>query len=178
MGMLLVAYPFVVFMGLNYLDPRTLSVLLLSVLSIRLFLSRTFIKRMPWLPLATLLGALALIASTVMNSELGILLYPVVINVAMFTVFSYSLYRKPSIIESFARISEPELDERGVKYTESVTFIWCMFFVVNGSIALYTALYSTREVWTLYNGLLSYIAMGLLMGIEYLVRCYIKKRAS
>ncbi len=175
MGMLLVAYPFVVFMGLQYLEPRWLAIFLLCIISIRLLLSKSLISKMPWLPIATGLGALLLLFSTTFNSELGILLYPVAINVAMFAAFGYSLYKKPSIIEGFARIREPDLDAQGVRYTEKVTFVWCVFFVLNGSVALYTSLYMSRDAWTFYNGFLSYVAMGLLFGIEYLIRCYVKR---
>ncbi len=175
MGMLLLAYPFVVFIGLKYVEPRWLAIFLLCIISIRLFLSKSLVSKMPWLPIATGLGALVLLFSTAFNNDLGILLYPVAINAAMLGAFGYSLYKKPSIIEGFARLREPNLDAQGVEYTEKVTFFWCIFFVLNGSIALYTALYMSKDAWTLYNGLLSYMAMGLLFGIEYLVRCYVKR---
>lgn len=173
--MLLVAYPFVVFMGLKYVEPRWLSVFLLCIISIRLFLSKSLIKRMPWLPVATALGACMLLFSIFFNSDLGVLLYPLAINIAMLCAFGYSLVKKPSIVESLARVSEPDLDARGVRYTEKVTAVWCLFFIINGSIASYTALYMSKDAWALYNGFISYIAMGVLFATEYLIRCYVKR---
>lgn len=178
MGMVLISYPFLIFVGLQHVEPRWLSVLILAVVGARLMLSKALIAKMPWLPVASLLGALTLIFSIVANNQIGVLLYPVAINIALFSVFSFSLFKKPSVIESFARISEPNLDEHGVKYTEKVTFIWCVFFVLNGAISLYTALYASPEVWMIYNGLIAYIAMGTLFILEWLVRQVVKKRSN
>ncbi len=96
-------------------------------------------------------------------------------NVAMLTVFGYSYFKPPTVIESLARLTEPNFSEAGVRYTTNVTVVWCAFFVVNGAISLYTALYSSIDIWTLYNGLLSYILMGILMGVEFLIRQKVKK---
>jgi uncharacterized membrane protein len=45
-----------------------------------------------------------------------------------------------------------------------------VFFAVNGSVALATALWASTALWTLYNGLVAYLLMGALMGGEWLVR--------
>lgn len=178
MGMLLVAYPFVVFIGLQHIEPRWLSIILLGIVFCRLQLSKNLVSKMPWLPIAALLGAVLLLFSAMMNGEIGILLYPVAVNLAMLFAFGYSLYKKPCVIETFARISEPELDEHAVKYTEKVTMVWCVFFIINGLISIYTALILSKETWVLYNGLIAYIAMGALFAIEWLVRQYIKKQKN
>ena len=95
-------------------------------------------------------------------------------NLGLLYIFGFSLYKKPSVIETLARLQEPELDDFAVKYTEKVTWVWCLFFCVNGSIALYTALCSSIAQWTLYNGLISYILIGTLMSVEWLVRWKVK----
>ena len=56
--------------------------------------------------------------------------------------------------------------------------MWCGFFVVNGAVAAATALWATPAVWALYNGLLSYVAMGVLMGGEWLVRRRVRGRIA
>ena len=48
--------------------------------------------------------------------------------------------------------------------------IWCLFFIVNGAIALVTVLSKNQALWTLYNGLISYLLMGTLLGGEWLYR--------
>jgi len=36
-----------------------------------------------------------------------------------------------------------------------VTQIWCAFFVLNGLVAAWTAVWSSREVWAVYTGFVS-----------------------
>ncbi len=80
------------------------------------------------------------------------------------------------MIERFARFHNKNLSSNAVKYTRKVTIIWCIFFVINGLIALYTAFYASLEIWTLYNGLISYVLMGSLFVIEYIVRYFVIKK--
>ena len=77
------------------------------------------------------------------------------------------------MIEVFARIKEPELSEQAIAYTRKVTMVWVCFFLINGSISLYT-LELSREVWVLYNGLISYVLMALIFAIEWVVRQRVK----
>jgi len=93
----------------------------------------------------------------------------------MLLLFGLSLVYPPSIIERFARIREPSLPDAVIQYTKRVTQVWCVFFVVNGTIALVTSLYASDEVWTLYNGLIAYILMGVLFAAEYLFRLRFKR---
>ena len=97
-------------------------------------------------------------------------LYPALVNCGMLLIFSFSLTYPPSMIERFARLHEPFLTASGVGYTRKVTQIWCLFFVFNGSVAAFTALYTSREVWSLYNGFVAYILMGILFAGEWLIR--------
>jgi uncharacterized membrane protein len=46
---------------------------------------------------------------------------------------------------------------------------------VNGGIALATALWGSFEVWSLYNGLIAYLLMAILLGGEYVVRMKTQK---
>lgn len=137
-------------------------------------LATTSKRKQPWLKLTSLLAISVLLFTVVFDQVIGVLLYPVAMNTGLLFIFAYSLYRKPSVIETLARLQEPELDAFAIKYTEKVTLVWCLFFCINGSIALYTALYSSIEQWTLYNGLISYILMGILMSVEWLVRLKVK----
>ena len=112
------------------------------------------------------------------DPELAARLYPVFMNATMFLAFAMTLWKPPSMIERFARISDPDLDAHGVIYTRNVTLVWMVFFVVNGSIALWTALHGTWLQWGAYNGGISYALAGTLMGVEYLVRRIVRRRKS
>ncbi|MFD2453464.1 COG4648 family protein [Ideonella paludis] len=101
-------------------------------------------------------------------------LYPVWVNAVLLLVFGWSLWRGPPVIEQLARLSEPELPPRAVAYTRQVTQVWCGFFVLNGSVAAYTALACNEQTWAIYNGVVAYVLMGLLFGIEWCVRQRVK----
>jgi uncharacterized membrane protein len=126
-----------------------------------------------WLGGALLLAALAVSS----NALLPLKLYPVLVNAVMLSVFAYTLVSPPSMIERFARLREPDLPSQAIAYTRRVTQVWCVFFVVNGAISLATALWSSPAVWSLYNGVIAYLLMGLLLGGEYLVRLRFKRRS-
>jgi uncharacterized membrane protein len=104
------------------------------------------------------------------NSEQVLRLYPALINLGALGLFAWSLHRPPSMVERFARLHHPDLPPEGVRYTVNVTRVWCGFFILNGAIATYTAVFSSRAVWTLYNGLIAYVLMGVLFAGEWWVR--------
>ena len=42
--------------------------------------------------------------------------------------------------------------------------------MLNGSVAVYTAFFASDRVWSIYNGGISYVLMGILFSVEYLIR--------
>jgi uncharacterized membrane protein len=48
--------------------------------------------------------------------------------------------------------------------------VWCGFFILNGCMAAWTAFAASRETWALYNGLISYLLMGVLFAGEWVFR--------
>jgi len=178
LAIIIVFYPVIIYFGLTYFEPRYIAIILIALLGLRLAGGRATKQRLPWLKLTSILAIAVLLITVVFDIELGVLLYPVAMNLGLLTIFAYSLYKKPSVIETFARIQEPELDEFAVKYTEKVTMIWCLFFIINGTISLYTVFYLSVELWTLYNGLISYVLMGTLMTVEFLVRKRVKAKRN
>ncbi|WP_394173860.1 COG4648 family protein [Thalassotalea litorea] len=173
---LLIAYPIAIYLGLQYLQPRILAVVFIAILVVRLWLSKGLVKRIPWLVPTSILGVAVLTVTALINDQGLLLFYPVVINLTLFAVFSFSLIQKPCVIEMLARIKEPDLPAQGVLYTEQVTKAWCIFFLINAGIAWYTAIYSSIEVWSMYNGFIAYLLVALIIAIEFLVRLYVRKR--
>jgi uncharacterized membrane protein len=106
----------------------------------------------------------------------SLLLYPVVVNLVLFTAFAHSAIFPPTLVERIARLKDPDLPPAAVRYTHRVTLVWCGFFVVNGSISLYTGLVASREVWALYNGVIAYVAMAALFAGEFAVRQFVVRR--
>lgn len=110
------------------------------------------------------------------NALLPLKLYPVLINGVMLGVFGASLIFPPSAVERLARLREPDFPDHAIAYTRRVTQVWCVFFVLNGAIALTTALWASPAVWSLYNGVIAYVLMGLLFAGEFLVRLRHRRR--
>jgi len=166
--------PPAIYFTLELIQPRNFALGLMAVFLIRSLISWKKIDHVvafaSWLVLMVV--ALAVIALS--NRVTALLFYPVVMNAGFLLLFLYSLLVPPSVIESIARIHDPDLSESGVRYTRKVTMAWCVFFILNGCIAAWTVWADTR-LWALYNGLIAYIMMGLLMISEYWVRCKMRK---
>lgn len=159
------AYPLAVWAALGRFEPRWMALLLFALAALRALGTRDPV----WMAIAAAAAVLAAMA-TVLNAATPLKLYPVAVNAMMLLVFATSLLRPPSVIERIARRSEPELSPAGVVYTRRVTWVWCAFFLINGSIALATALCASTSIWALYNGLIAYGLIGLLFAGEWLVR--------
>jgi uncharacterized membrane protein len=163
--------PLIVYVGLGRFEPRWMALFLLAIALARALFSRDPV----WLAAAG--GALVLVAASMLgNQSLPLKLYPVLVSAVMLAVFGLSLRHPPSAIERIARLHEPDLPPQAIAYTRKVTIVWCAFFIVNGGIALTTALWASDRTWALYNGLISYVLMGLLFAGEWLVRRRVRRQ--
>ncbi len=172
--LVLLLYPLLVYFGGRWLEPRYLGLLLAGVYGVRL-LSKA---QNPRARLA-ICAAITLVFAVLWfwNDERLLKLWPALINALMACYFSYTLYCPPTLP---ARMASREFND-GLPplvefYTRRVTQVWIVFFIANGALAVYTALYGSRELWALYNGLIAYGLMGLLFALEYLYRTLIFKK--
>jgi uncharacterized membrane protein len=174
MSIAALAYPFAVYYAAGRIQPQWL----VAALGLFSLARAAFTKDKAWLWVGAVTTVLAV--GSVLSGQAGqmLKLYPVIVNAGFLAVFAASVFYPPTVIERFARLAEPRLSSEGVRYTRSVTLVWCVFFVFNGAIALATALWASDEAWTLYNGCLAYVAMGLLFAAEWLVRRRVRARAG
>ncbi|MGR4067253.1 hypothetical protein [Billgrantia sp. C5P2] len=128
--------------------------------------------------LATLAAALLLALGGLGHAELGMRAYPVAVSVVMLITFLSSLWQGMPIVERLARLREPDLSPAGIRYTRRATWAWCGFFVFNGTIASWTALYADLATWTLYNGAISYILIAMMFTGEWLLRHRLRRSLS
>lgn len=105
----------------------------------------------------------------------GLKLYPVVVNFAIFWIFSSSLFCKETVIQKFAKMTEGVLSEPVKIYTRKLTYIWCVYLFIQFLCSVMTCFMSDK-IWMLYNGFLSYIFLGCFFAIEYTVRIVFRKR--
>lgn len=174
LALLAIAWPLAAWLGLEFVPPRFFALAVFALLALRLGLGLAGrpTARALMGPAAVLAAGLVAYSAAVWysDSETLLRLYPALVNLGLLAVFANSLRHPPSLIERLARLSEPELPATGVRYTRTVTQVWCGFFIVNGLLAAGTALYATRATWALYNGAIAYGLMGLLFAGEYWVR--------
>lgn len=180
---LAVLYPVLIFVLLVLLRlPVRVISLCVIVLASALFISAGGIgKKLNWRPIASSLVLIAAgTACFLTNKMLFLRLYPVAVNVCMLAVFSLSLFFPPSVIFRLACLSDKSikgsLAERRIEaYCRTVCIVWCVFFVLNGAAAAYTAFFCSDRVWSVYNGGIAYVLMGLLFAIEYVIRKQVDK---
>ena len=167
------AYPFVVYFGLQRLPPAKLAIGLIALLAARIVFefgkgNRDF--------LSYLAASLVLLIVVAHSPLVGLKAYPIVLSLAFATVFGYSLVVPPTIVERIARIRHPNLPLEANSYLRKVTITWVIFFVVNAAISAATIASGSVKLWTLYNGFISYIAMGAIFAGELLIRQRVHQR--
>ncbi|MDG4720873.1 MULTISPECIES: hypothetical protein [Thalassospira] len=168
------AYPVLVYFGLSIFSPRLILVLLIVAVLVRAGL---FLGNGKRAQAASFLFIAIILASAGIASELvAIRFYPVIVSATLATLFGLSLVSGMPMIERFARLRSGELDAYAIGYTRKLTGIWVGFFIANGCIAAWTALFASIETWTLYNGLLSYVLIGVLFVGEWPVRRILRAR--
>ena len=170
----LACYPFVVYLLLGTVPPQVLILTFGILAACRFLMIKDLAKPyLRWLLVG--LGAFCIVAA--LDTDLVILkFYPVLVNSAAATYGLYTIFNPPSAIEQLSRLMGMQMDGPAVFYTRRLTMVWIGFFVLNAATAAYTVLAASTATWALYNGLISYLLIGLLMVLEYPVRLLFKKR--
>lgn len=176
-AIVLLAYPFAVYYGLNQWGVGTVAGVVGVLFVLRIIgANNTRLRELKYI--AWISGAMGLILALLalfFKETRWFTYYPVIVNLLMLTLFASSLRQKETIVERFARLQDPQLPDYAVAYTRTVTKVWCIFFVANGTVSLITSFISL-DIWTLYNGLLSYLLAGTLFACEFTVRLYVKRK--
>ncbi len=171
---LVILYPVFVYAGLEYLSVEYLSLFIVLLLFLRLFLLRDTLDY-KWIAI-TVAGIILAVIAMFSSDPITIKLYPVLISLTLFGVFSFSLFKSQSIITKLAmKMSKEPLPSYAITYTWYVTLVWAVFFVINATISLSTVFAADVDIWALYNGFISYVLIGGLMSVELLVRFLVKR---
>jgi len=156
-----ILYPFVVFFALKrHIALRMLSLLLLAMAGISFVRNKNV-----WLFICVLLFGAGLI---VFNDDIFLKLYPVLMNIGVGLMFAMSLRNVP-LIEKFAEKMGHKLNASQKEYAKCATRAWAIFMFCLTAVSFATVFLS-NEIWVLFNGLISYILIAIMMGVEFIVR--------
>lgn len=134
---------------------------------------------------ASLLFVLALLCFLT-NKDLFLRSYSVIINATLLVVFSSTLSFAPNMCFRFATMADRKIvgsvyEAKVCNYCKKVTILWCIFFVLNGTVATFTTFWdfgsvqANNRIWSIYNGGISYFLMGMIFVVEGVVRHFVDK---
>ncbi|UJR85396.1 hypothetical protein [Sandaracinus amylolyticus] len=172
-AILVIAYPLAVFYGLTHFGARAVSIMVLGLMVPGLaWRFRKADRATFWSVVRVPIAMLLLIFGGIATDDRRFLLaLPVMINAVLLVEFGSTLRAGATpMIERFARLQEPELDEPKQRHCRQWTWAWCTFFLLNGSTAAILALLAPVWWWTVYTGGIAYALMGLMFAAEYVNR--------
>ncbi len=167
------AYPFIIFFGLSYLPPSAFGLALLVLLALRFGVLLP--DERPILLPALVIYVIYAATATISQSQMLLLYYPAVVNLTLGGVFLNSLRSGDPLLLRIIRARGTTMTVHAPSYLYWLTGIWAAFFIVNAAISIWTSTQSL-EIWTLYNGFLAYIAIGVLAAGEFVFRYFYKRR--
>jgi uncharacterized membrane protein len=104
-----------------------------------------------------------------LNSPGFLLILPSATQATIALAFLRSLKATP-LIEHFARMMKAELSVAQQAHCRRWTLVWGVYLLVLAGTGLGLARWAPLAVWTAYVGVISYVLMGALFAIEYLIR--------
>jgi uncharacterized membrane protein len=170
--LLAIAYPVAVWWSLTHFSARMTGLVVLAVLIPALALRlrraepghRAAVLRVP-------LSVMALLLVGVIADDARLLLaMPVLINGVLLVSFAGSLRGSMPMVERFARIQDPHLDEAQIRHCRQATVAWSVFFLLNGAVSALLALAAPVSWWAAYTGGIAYGLMGAMFALEMVVR--------
>lgn len=178
---LLLAYPFVVYWAHARIAPGHLLAILLLLLALRqMLIMRLGASRAWWHYVVTgvlLLAAAGLLVWRHDASFSWVRAYPLVLDLLVLSVFFFSFFTRRPLVERFARWSvQGDLPAAAIAYTHRVNWLWVIVMAGISLGAAYTLAYTSLAVWSLFNGFIAYVIMGVTFGLEYLVRMRLRRK--
>ena len=115
------------------------------------------------------------------DSRIVLKWYPLLMNFLFLAAFGSTCFIPPTMIFRFATMQDRSIkgslsEKRVEAYCRKVTIAWCVFFIGNGSIAAWTIFFGSDAQWSVYNGGISYILMGIFFMGELIIRKMVQKK--
>jgi uncharacterized membrane protein len=170
-ALFLLASPWVLYWTLSQHQVGVAAVALsgwVIVRSIPVLLSAKREQRVAALQLAAIALVFVLLG-WISNNGTWLLVLPSATQGTFGLAFLRSLRGTP-MIEHFARMVKPQLSVPELAHCRRWTAIWGIYLLVLAATGLALARWATLAVWTVYVGVLSYVFVGVLFAVEYVIR--------
>lgn len=97
---------------------------------------------------------------------------PVLIQLMLMIYFGRTLLKGkgPSFIESFVLLEFPQSPPSMRVYFRQLTILWTGFFAFNAAMCVALAVWGNDKWWALFNGVIIYLMIGVLVTGEYVYR--------
>jgi uncharacterized membrane protein len=164
---LFISYPYLIYRGMesgmNWLAPVTCS----GVFLYRAWRSQSFRTR-----IVNGLFAIALLTGAFYVQTLTAKILPVLVQLVLMAFFGHTLLKdnSPSLIERIVLLQFPDSPATLSHYCWQLTLVWTVFFAVNALVCTVLAVWGSGFWWALYNGVVIYVIMGVLVIGEYVYR--------
>ncbi|MCX7096739.1 MAG: hypothetical protein NTV43_02405 [Methylococcales bacterium] len=166
---LFLTYPYLVYRGIEsgmaWIAPAIFS---------GVYLLQSFAAQRIAIKLYKAVVSVALLLGTYYLQSLTAKVLPVLIQLMLMYFFGRTLLKGkgPSFIESFVRLQFPIFEPGISEYCRQLTILWTVFFGFNAIVGVVLANWASDFWWMLYNGVLIYLMIGVLMIGEYIFRHY------
>ncbi|MDB4576293.1 hypothetical protein N9091_01105 [bacterium] len=170
LGLITLAYPLVVYFGIQYFTPAILALLLLASAATRFYFASD--KKDLIVIIIMSIVMIYILTIFITNNEYLLLLYPGIVSLCVAIFFAASLKQKVSLVERVAIASGKVITVNAKRYTWRLTFFWSGILIGHSAVCFYLALQGTRESWALYSGLICYLLFGMIGVLEYSYRQY------
>jgi uncharacterized membrane protein len=167
------AYPFLVYFGMQVLPPMAIVVALLAFIALRSAGIGGSPAERSMIVVSAGVG-LGVLAIATLAPLISLKSYPILLSIGLAVLFSHSLLRPPTVMEQIARLRQPKLEQATISYLRKLTLVWLCFFILNATFSAVTAFWASLETWTLYNGLISYLLIGCIFTGEFAVRYFVR----
>ncbi len=164
---LFIAYPLLIYIAIQQQMAWVAPALFSGIYLLQAFKVRRIKARLYKALVATALLAGAFYLQTVTAKVM-----PVLIQLMLLWVFGRTLLKNhgPPFIERLVRLQFPEFPAGVSGYLRNLTLLWTLFFAFNAIVCIVLAIWTDDRWWAIYNGLIIYLLIGLLMIGEYIYR--------
>ncbi len=167
MTLLFLSYPYLIYRGIE-----SGMVWLAPALFAGIYLKQALQARRASIKLYKATLAIALLLGAYYLQTLTAKVLPVLIQLMLMYFFGRTLLknRGPSFIERFVRLEFPEFPPGVSEYCRQLTWMWTLFFAFNVITCTALAVLGHDYGWAIFNGIIIYMMIGVLMIGEYIYR--------